>query len=47
LAEAGVDVDVDLYPGLPHCFYLDLRLPSAKTYFGRLVEFVKVVVGEA
>jgi len=47
LEEAGVDVSVDEYPGLPHCFYLELDLPSTKTYFERVVGFVKEVAGEA
>lgn len=46
LDEAGVDVQVDEYPGLPHGFILEPGVKSVGIYYERVVEFVRSVIGE-
>lgn len=47
LDSAGADVQIDLYPGLPHGFVLEARLKSGGVFYERVVEFVQSVVDNA
>lgn len=41
LKAAGNQVDLAIYPGLPHCFYMFTGFKQSKEYFSRVVAFVR------
>ena len=41
LKAAGNEVDLVLWPGLPHCFYMFTHFPQTKDYFTGTIAFVK------
>ena len=41
LKAAGNDVGVEIYSGLPHCFYMFTGFEQTKNYFRRVIAFVK------
>jgi acetyl esterase/lipase len=44
LKEAGNDVELMVWSGLPHCFYMFTGFQQTKDYFARTVAFVKKYV---
>ncbi|CAI6097898.1 unnamed protein product [Clonostachys chloroleuca] len=43
LKDEGVDTEVHVYPGLPHCFFMFPAHPKAVDYYEKIVEFVKKI----
>jgi acetyl esterase/lipase len=41
LKAAGNQVELAVYPGLPHCFYMFTGFKQTAEYFNRVIAFVK------
>lgn len=41
LQSEGVDVDLRVYQGLPHCFYMLPAHPKTVDYYERIIGFIK------
>lgn len=46
LKEAGVKTKIDIYPGLPHIFWVFDGLPSTKKFYENMLKGVEFVLAE-